>query len=528
MRNFISLFKVFALSSLGINKTLHSKKKGSGLLFLVVIGLLLCAGIIAYGYFYADTFAKILIAQGQIEKLVPCMIAVSALIAFFYSFYAIGSVLFSAKDYDMLASMPVGRSTIVFSKLAFTYVTDLALCILLGAPAFYVYLTYSSVDFGVCFRLIIAVIFSPVLPIALSIVISTAISYFSTLFRRKNLIQTILLIVVLCGVFIASFLMTDENLLLGLGVVEKIYFLFPFLVGSIFSYLELLIYLAISIGAFAVVIIPVILFYNQINTALLSKRTLKNFKLKEQSVSGQFSCLYKKELKKLFSLPMYVVNSVMGMAFSLVVSVILLVSVNSIDLGQGGAELLKVFVCFAPTLLAMFFMTAPTTACSISLEGKSFWFIQSAPIKFNQLINAKILLNLTFCLPSAIVCAILLSVGLYLEVTTSLLLVLLSILIAIVGGNLGMIFNLLLPKFNWKTPNDVIKRGGATALTTLGGIIISGLLAVFAVLFIINPDRIDRLTIYLIICAGIFLVLSVATYLFIIKKGERVLTNKIE
>ena len=67
----------------------------------------------------------------------------------------------------------------------------------------------------------------------------------------------------------------------------------------------------------------------------------------------------------------------------------------------------------APIFLCLFIGIACTSACSISLEGKSLWIIRSLPVDTSTIFAAKIGVNLTITVPISILDSILL--GLFLQ-----------------------------------------------------------------------------------------------------------------
>jgi ABC-2 type transport system permease protein len=144
MANFFNLLKVQFLSFLGLNKILHSKNKRklSGIGGLIITALLIVGAIGFYAYTYADAFALTLSVSGNLKSLIPIMLGIGAIVSFMFSFYTTSSLLFGFKDYDMLSSMPIKSSTIVFSKLTFLYLSDLAFSLLFIIPSLVVYFGY--------------------------------------------------------------------------------------------------------------------------------------------------------------------------------------------------------------------------------------------------------------------------------------------------------------------------------------------------------------------------------------------------
>ena len=192
MSNFKALVKVQFLSLFGINKRLHDTKKKflSGIAGTLLYGVIVCAAVGYAGYTYANLFAEALLLNGEIISLLSLMAAVCAIISFVFSFFATGNVLYAYKDYDLLSSMPVRTSDIVLSKLLFIYVSDLAFSIIIMVPSLIVYANIGG-ELGAVtiIALFLILLFTPLLMMALSVLVGMLTSVVSSLFRKKNLIQ---------------------------------------------------------------------------------------------------------------------------------------------------------------------------------------------------------------------------------------------------------------------------------------------------------------------------------------------------
>ena len=145
MSSFSSILKVQVLNTLKLNKLFKAKKskKRMGVLGTAVI-LLLFAGFIggmgyAYSWIYAST------GLISLDKVVALMASLSALVCLVFSFYSAGNVLYGAKDFDLLLSLPIKKSKIVLSKLAFSYILDFLCGLLLVVPSLIIYAEFGGI-----------------------------------------------------------------------------------------------------------------------------------------------------------------------------------------------------------------------------------------------------------------------------------------------------------------------------------------------------------------------------------------------
>ena len=355
----------------------------------------------------------------------------------------------------------------------------------------------------------------PIEPIAISIVLSALFLFISSRFRHGNIIQLVLFL----GVFLAYILlvvgMSSDDVYMQLA---KAYFLNVLIESAFTSWQGALIYVGLNIAITALVLYLVVITYVGINTAIKAKKTKSNFKLAIYKTSGITKTLFKKEIKTLFAYPIYAMNTLLGPIMSILLFVVLLI------LGSQSPEIKVLCVFILPLIYVFTFMLAPTTACSISMEGSCFWVIKTSPVCASKLFKAKLmvyyLFNLTPALLSLIV-SIYLIWGMGWEYY--LLLSVIAISVTLLAGNVGLIMNLLLPLLKWETPNRVVKQGGAMSITVLFSFVIS---AILAVVFFVwsNPD----LLLKYILIATFLVALTVITFVIIVQKGEKWLNQRIQ
>ena len=77
----------------------------------------------------------------------------------------------------------------------------------------------------------------------------------------------------------------------------------------------------------------------------------------------------------------------------------------------------------APFAIAAAISMTCTTCVSLSLEGKNVWIIKSLPIAPKMIYDSKILMNLSLSIPASLISAVLLIIGLKLDVWSSLFIV---------------------------------------------------------------------------------------------------------
>lgn len=519
MRNLSALLKVQFLSFFGINRIANSKRKGKigGFAGLIFVALLLGALIALTGYFYAQTFGESLLAFGKLSELLPLMLAVSSLVCLVFSFYAASGALYGFKDYDMLSAMPVKTGTVIFSKLLFMYISDLIFTVLLIIPSAVVYCEAGGyLGIGSALRLFLMTVFSPLLPLSVSIIVGACVCLVSARFKRKNVVQIILYFILFGGVFAISFCSGYT------GDVTKIFYvlypIIPWVIAGTDSFAFALLTAAVSaVSATAVTAVAAVT-YKRMNAIITATCTAKNFRLKNNyGRKGIFKALFGKEIKTLFGYAVYAMNSLTGVILGIVASVAVAILFNAVAELEAVKE---VVLLFSPLMFSFMFMLSSTTACAISMEGSSFWIIKSSPISVKTLVNAKLAVNAVFNVIPAFACSVLIAIGLGAKPITFLLIVVIAVFIASLGGLLGMIFNLLFPMMKWDNPNKPAKQGLALFLTMISAFLTTG---VFAVALLYLPLSSEPI---LAIIAAVTVIANAVLYAVILRNCKRLIMKR--
>lgn len=526
MRNLISLFKVQFLSFNGINGSGRKKKQANSLGMMLATVLLMAAVFAFLGYTYSKMFGTSLEFLGETNKLLPVMLGLSVLINFFFSFYSATNSLFGFKDYELLASLPVKTGTVVFAKFVNMYVTDLFFTAAIMIPSFFVASGFGERgDAGFIAEYALMILFSPGLAIAASVIVGVIISAISSLFRRKNLINIILLLLFMAAVLGGSFFMGFDSAD-GSGystvMIEKIYFFIPWLVKAENDFSYAVYYVLVNFACFAFIVIVITLSYKKLNAVLTAKKKVKNFKLKKYEGKSAGSALFRKEISRIFSCPSYAVNCIMGLVISVIIGAVLIVICLTTNASSGLPEGFgDAIAAFVPAGLAFTYLMAPTTACSVSLEGQSFWIITTSPVEMKTLFNVKLLANAVFYVPCAIVVSVPVAILLKTSFAVGVLCVLSAVLLAFLGGSLGLVFNLLFPKFKWENETQAVKQSFPVFLTMICSFVVCGIFAVEAVFLPVSSVW------KLFIADAVLFVVNILLYALIMRKGEKFIMKKL-
>ena len=478
MRNLGILLKTNLKTVFGISKLKHEKP-------IKLIGYFLLAAYVVYSLFvtfgfYSELTADTLEKYNLFGFMLVLFFLMACLMIFNFTIYDSKSNMFNSSDNDMLLSMPIKTSTILTSRTLRIIIWNLLTSAFIILPALYVYTTRIDVSFSFYPKALAVFLLLPIIPTILASLIGYFIAYITSKVNHKNWIELFLSVFIVVLIYLA---LGNAEKLLNLFIsnqdtmikVIKYAFYPIYLVYEIFdgNNLSLLFYILINIVALLVFIIPLSKSYKKILMKLQENKSKSNYVMKSLKTNSLRKTLFKKELKRYFSSPIYVLNTFFGVAMILILAVAtifydqkaLLTALNVSVADSGIFELLMVFIVFVS------FMSS-TTSASISLEGKNFWIIKSLPIKPISSIDSKILLNLFIILPITFVSLIIFKVTIGLSIVQFLVLFITSIGAALASTHFGMLVNLKFPKMDAISDVVIVKRSLSTMIAVIAPMIV--------------------------------------------------------
>jgi ABC-2 type transport system permease protein len=237
----------------------------------------------------------------------------------------------------------------------------------------------------------------------------------------------------------------------------------------------LLVLLAISFLPFAgfVLFIPKIII--RLNESSRNIR-VKNNEPVEYTSRKLFPTLVKKEINRFFSVPIYALNSGIGIVMLLLASGAALIFktdvINYLNIPElAGVRIDIVALGFVGFCIAMVY----TSAVSLSLEGKSFWIVKSTPIPPKTLMRSKVLFNLILQVPAGIVSVIAIGIAFGFDLWTILAMIFFVIAFGLFSSYAFALVNLGLPKFDFINETEVVKQSLAAIVAIFGSFAILAL-----------------------------------------------------
>ena len=308
MRDYLNFYKI-------LNAPSFSSKCQELFKFIFII-LVYCI----FGFFIY-MFAKLLLETLITLKIeyvcLGIFFALSNIIILISSCFLIDGLFYNSKDYDILNSLPISKNIIITSKMLNLYFSNLLFTILIMVPVLISYTSLVSVNISFYILYIITIFIIPLIPTIISIIIGSLITFISTRFQAKKLFQFIIMSISIVIYFYFSFKNSSLNEIqlaeLGqsfLNMFNKIYPLTNNYLDLLLNHnlKSLLIFIILPIILYIITTVIISSIYKNIISKIGERKKHKNYTLKVTN-NKQFISLFKKELKRLLSSPMYIFNS---------------------------------------------------------------------------------------------------------------------------------------------------------------------------------------------------------------------------
>jgi len=480
MRNVYLLVKVGLLSAFGGEKKRKRRlMKATMLGSTALLGALLFMAVMA---FYGWSLSMILDFAGVPWLLVSGGLALGLLMSLVTGVGKIPGVLFAAKDYEMLASLPVTEAQLFLSKLVLAYTFSMTGIGGVTLPFCVVYGVKYGAPFGFYLAVLAGVLIAPLLVCAVAGVIAMFISRVASRSRASNIVMLVLSLAFIVAVMFMSMTfsaMPDSDI--AAAMVRYDAALSAFLptrlfvsaaLGNCFDLVWLLLLCGVPFGLFTALSARL---FRKSNFAMGERRTRGNFKAERLERIGGMSvsrALFSRELKSYFSFYGYVLNTGVGALLMLIFTGMLVFGGKGMFGGDVDVQTAQSVVLPAFVLIMCYCVVlAPPTASGISIEGSRLWILRSLPVSAADIFKAKLKLQLLLNWPVCVICGVVAALFLGVDALTGAMAVLLPMAYTLFAGLVGLVSNLFLPMLNWKNPMVPVKRSGSVFLCMVIGLV---------------------------------------------------------
>lgn len=433
---------------------------------------------------YSFTFASQLASVGMVRLTVLLVSVLAVAMGLVFTAFAAQGVVFGGKDNDLMLSLPVSAFSLMLARTLALYAENLVFTLFVMLPAGAAYLVYGGAG-GAAFLLVLLLcsVLLALLPTLLALLVGFVIAWASSKFTRRSLLTTLLylasFVALMAGLMRLNFAMADlTRYAMGLQDAFSGWGL-PFILmmeASCQGDLPALLgFAAFCVVPFFVAVRLFALRYKKIVTGLTARGARSDYRLGKVSASGCRRALLKKEARKFFGTPIYLMNAGMGLVLLLAAGAAAVIFKGKLAalLAQLGPALdgLPVAAVLTASICVLVSMTA-ITASSISLEGKQLWIIKSAPVSAKGIFLVKAGFHLLLVAPVVIISSACFTFAFSLRAADGLLMLLAGLSVGLCTALLGLFANLCLPKLD--APNDmvVVKQSAAAMIGMFGSMLL--------------------------------------------------------
>ena len=408
--------------------------------------------------------------------------------------YKSSSLLFNSKDDNLLLSLPIKKSEVLFIRIFKFYVYEVLYNSMFLTPAMLVYAYYVDVKISYYLVSVLGLLFLPIVPIIISCILGGIISTSSSKFKNKNMAQTIITFIILLLIFYASFNLDSfinnisQNASTINEIITKIYYPIGKYIKLVtdFSILDLLFFILFNVGVFSISIIIFSKLYFKINSNIKAvkiaskKNKLQNNNYKIENNKPVIE-LIKKEFNRFINTTVFIINSSFGMILFIACCIMAVAKFDDIIIAISENALFspELIMSYIPVILFGFIcmssLLSSITSSMISLEGKSFSILKSLPINPFTIILAKVLTALIIMFPFIIIGDVIVFAKFKFSIYEILIILLTSIVLPLFSETIGIIVNLKYPKMDAENDTEVVKQSMSSGIAVFIGMILTGL-----------------------------------------------------
>ena len=527
MKKLISLIKACMTDNMNLFRV---KQKNQSQASKRVLAIFIAAIFLFAIWSYANMMMDPLKGTGGEILVLTVFMAFAVVLTLMEGVYKTSNLLFNCKDDNLLLSLPIKKSTVLFIRIFKFYVFELMYNTLIILPAMVVYATNVKVEWTFYLVSIIALFIIPIVPIVISCIIGGITSLISTKFKYKNIAQIVFTTIALLGVFVVSFNLKGvmnniaENATSINDIITKIYYPVGAYVSlaTEFNVVNLLIYVGSHIALYVLTILVLSKIYFKINSRAKSVNigtTNKEYKVKTKS---PMRALIRKELNRFTTSPVFIINAGFGLVLFLLLIVLIIVKFDGLPEMLEQMEMpmtMETIKAYMPVILFGLlcfssFMTSITSSM-ISLEGKTFNLLKSLPLKPFTIVFSKVLTAVLVMIPIFLVGDIVFFIRFGFNILEILFILIATLVLPVLSETIGILINLKYPKMDAENDTEAVKQSTSTFISSLLGMLLTGISLVGVVVGISTGIHAD-----ILLELGVaFFTLICGIFVFVLKRS---------
>jgi len=491
-------------------KTGKLRSRGKSAAYLLLYAALLV--FLGCGcFFLANTLCEALVPLGLswvYFSMMGIVAAFSGVVGGVFNTYA---ALYRAKDNDLLLSLPIPTPTLLTAKLLSVYGMGLLYEAIVFVPAIIAYFLHAELRIP---NVVLPILTMPVLGFLVLTVICAlgwVVAVISSRLKNKSLVTVTLMLVFMaacyyvCLNYYSALMKILQNIdKVSVAIKNAAYPFYMMGRGCDGQVLPFLIFLCMVAALFLVCWLVLSATFLRIATKS-DKETRKVYVEKTAKVSSAGKALLRRELKHLFSSPMYLMNSALGTIFMPLAAIAVLIFRSRLSDALGMMTMAGIGgdkpAALLPAAVALIATMNTLTAPSVSLEGKNLWIARSLPVTTLEILNAKQRMCLLLTVPPMVLLYAALSFVMGLDVQLALFGCIVDIVAVALMGAVGLMLNLKKPNLTWTNEMVPVKQSLSVGITLFGGWFVAILIGLGGWFLSDKMGTLRYLTVWLVVLA---------------------------
>ena len=405
----------------------------------------------------------------------------------FASVFNTANSLYNAKDNNLLLSLPIKPIYVLLSRISLVYGLSFLYSAFVWVPICIFPFIKLGFNLLTCILDILLLFIITLLTSVISCAVGYVIAYVNTKIKNKSIISVALSIIFLVAYYAVCFRFSDflntilansETIANGISTwANLIYQLAKAADGNILSFVIFTV-ICIALASICYVIL------NRSFMSIVTKSTdnkITKTKVTYKANNKISNTLFKKELKKFTSLPIYMMNCGLGILFVLAIAIIFAIRRNTLlPLIEAFTSEIPMIANFIPLVIigivCMVMSMNAAAVPSISLEGKNLWILKSLPINTIDILMAKEKLQSTINVVPAVIASIIMCVTVKMDFNTSVYIVAVVVVFLTIHATTGVLLALVNPNFTWTSEVQPIKQDINVLLEMIISVVLIGVL----------------------------------------------------
>lgn len=463
--------------------------------FLLLFALVFVSLGVSFFVFFKQILGSFDESNYEIYYMIVGLIATA--IGLMGSVFNAYSSIYEAKDNEMLLSMPIPPSRILFVRVAALSVMTLLYESAVLLPAFIAFCMGARVPVAGLITAFFLVIPLTLLVVALTVGIAFVVAAIARRVKNKRAITLVASILLVVLFYVLYFRAQNAALaLVALGAVPAgirygLFFFYQMGCASTGSAFGVGVVLLTSVLAYALAYFLLSKYFLRFVTQ--SRKVSAKGKVGVVKAGSRRLALFKREWRMYSSSPNYILNTSFGVLFSFAIGIFAIV--KSDMLLQAQAALSEALPRLSGTglgaIIAIFTCVMnDITAPSVSMEGKRLWVIRSLPVPASEVFCAKIALHLAVALPGVTFVTVVFSAIFgAADIAGAILSPLTVFAFTLFTACFGLCMNVRRPVLDWRDETMAVKTGFSVFVSIFGIMMLSFvLMGLYFVAALAFPD----------------------------------------